>query len=232
MSNAPNSTDLMDTDKGFPVSRSSASENARSMDSMEWFLRADGIGCPGQWLASDDQMRGLMKVLICIYGQKFKDQWNGVTPRDLRAMWGAALARYTPEEVQRGLKACMSRIWPPTLPEFLLLCRPPVDHEAAFIEAVKQMRQRDNGTDTWSAPAIYWAAVEFGSWELRQASWDRAKARWTRILDEQLAKGELPPVPPRMDALPAPGKATANPEKVRELIDGLRQRMAMPKGAA
>jgi hypothetical protein len=202
------------------------------MDSMECFLSASGMTVPVEWVASDDQMRGLMKVLICIYGQKFNDQWRGITPRDMRAMWGFALSSYTPEEVQRGLSACMSRVWPPTLPEFLLLCRPPVDHEAAFIEAVKQMRQRDNGTDTWSKPAIYWAAVKFGSWELRQASWDRAKVRWTRILDEQLAKEELPPVPPRMEALPAPGQATANPERVRDLIEGLRQRMAIPRGAA
>lgn len=184
------------------------------------------------WQPTEDGAKELLKFLMVVYGQKFTDQWRGVTLGEMKAVWSMALAGYSTEEVQRGLKACMSRIWPPTLPEFLLLCRPPVDHEAAFIEAVKQMRQRDNGTDTWTAPAIYWAAVEFGSWELRQASWDRAKARWTRILDEQLAKGELPPVPPRMDALPAPGKATANPEKVRELIEGLRQRMAMPKGAA
>lgn len=184
------------------------------------------------WQPTEDGAKELLKFLMVVYGQKFTDQWRGVTLGEMKAVWSMALIGYTTEEVQRGLSACMSRVWPPTLPEFLLLCRPPVDHEAAFIEAVKQMRQRDNGTDTWSKPAVYWAAVEFGSWELRQASWDRAKARWTRILDEQLAKGELPPVPPRMEALPAPGQASANPEKVSELVEGLRQRMAMPKGAA
>jgi hypothetical protein len=35
-----------------------------------------------------------------------------------------------------------------------------------------------------------------------------------------------------MEALPAPGQTIANPEKVRELLAGLRQRMAMPKGVS
>ncbi len=184
------------------------------------------------WQPTEDGAKELLKFLMVVYGQKFTDQWRGVTLAEMKAVWSMALAGYTTEEVQRGLTACMSRVWPPTLPEFLLLCRPPVDHEAAFIEAVRQMRRRDDGTDAWSAPAIYWAAVEFGSWELKQASWDRAKARWTRILDEKLAIRDLPAVPPRMDALPAPGQTIANPEKVRELLAGLRQRMAMPKGVS
>lgn len=178
----------------------------------------------------------LFNRLDGMYPQRWRSAFADTNAiRNWREAWADALAdeRITPQQVADAVRACRRKYdWPPSLTEFLKLCSPPVDHEAAFREAVEQMRQRDNGTDKWSSPAVYWAAVEFGSWELRQASWDRAKARWTRILDEQLAKGELPPVPPRMDALPAPGKATANPEKVRELIEGLRQRMAMPKGAA
>lgn len=179
------------------------------------------------WQPTEQGTRGLLKFMLGVYGQKFQDQWRGVPPAEMIAVWSMGLAGYTPLEVQRGLAACMTRIWPPTLPEFMLLCRPPIDHEAAFQEAVTQLHLRGEGSDNWSHPAIYWAAVAFGSWELRQASWDRAKTRWTRILDEQLRKGDLPPVPPRMDVLPAPGKATTSPEKVRELLNGLRLRMGV-----
>jgi Replication protein P len=187
-----------------------------------------------------DRQLSLMDHLFNRLDGMYPNRWRAsFTSEDAvqnwRESWAEAFVEegITPHQVADGIRACRRQFdWPPSLTEFLKACKPHIDHEAAFIEAVKQMRQRDNGTDTWSKPAIYWAAVEFGSWELRQASWDRAKARWTRILDEQLAKGELPPVPPRMEALPAPGQASANPEKVRELIEGLRKRMAVPKGAA
>lgn len=181
------------------------------------------------WKPTDDGVKDLLKFLMVTYGQKFTDQWRGVTPGEMRTVWSIALGGYTNDEVQRGLKACMTHIWPPTLPEFLLWCRPSIDYEIAFVEAVKQMRNRDAGNDTWSQPAVYWAAVEFGAWDLRQASWDRVKVRWTRILEEQLAKSNLPPVPPRMVALPAPGKATASMETVREQLNALRARMGVER---
>lgn len=181
------------------------------------------------WKPTDDGVKDLLKFLMLTYGQKFTDQWRGVTPGEMRSVWLMALAGYTSDEIHRGLRACMNHIWPPTLPEFLLWCRPSMDYEIAFVEAVKQMRNRDEGKDTWSQPAIYWAAVEFGAWDLRQATWDRVKARWTRILDEQLAKSYLPPVPPRMDALPAPGKAIASMETVREQLDALRLRIGVER---
>lgn len=178
---------------------------------------------------AEDRAAELLNRIRAMYGQKFIDQWRGVTPGEMKEIWSVALADYSLEEVLHGLVACMSRIWPPTLPEFLTLCRPPMDYEETFFEAVKQMRKREVGTDQWSRPAIYWAAVEFGSWDLRNASWDRAKARWTRLLDEQLGKTDLPPVPPRMDALPAPGQCITDPEKVKQIIEQCKARLkALP----
>lgn len=178
----------------------------------------------------------LFNRLDGMYPQRWRSAFADTNAiRNWREAWADALAeeRITPQQVADAVRACRRKYdWPPSLTEFLKACKPHIDPETAFAEACEQMRARDNGTDKWSSPAVYWAAVEFGSWELRHASWDRAKSRWTRILTEKLAQADLPEVPPRRDALPAPGQARANPEKVRELLDGLRQRMAMPKGAA
>lgn len=131
----------------------------------------------------------------------------------------------TPQQIADGVRQCSHVYdWPPSLTEFLKTCKPQIDAEGAFIEAVKQMRQRDNGTDRWTHQAIYWAAIEFGAWDLRNASWQVAKARWTRILDDKLGQ-KLPQVPPRMDALPAPGKTVTDPIKVRAIIDECRRRI-------
>jgi len=155
--------------------------------------------------------------------------------RNWREAWADALAdeRITPQQVADAVRACRRKYdWPPSLTEFLKLCSPPVDHEAAFREAVEQMRMRENGADKWSSPAVYWAAVEFGTWELRQATWALAKARWSRVLDEKLAATDLPAVPERLEALPAPGKTTVDPAKVRELLSNLRLKIGVRQAGA
>ncbi len=187
-----------------------------------------------------DRQLSLMDHLFNRLDGMYPNRWRAAfTSEDAvqnwRESWAEAFVEegITPHQVADGIRACRRQFdWPPSLTEFLKACKPHIDPETAFAEACEQMRARDTGTDKWSSPAVYWAAVEFGSWELRHASWDRAKSRWTRILTEKLAQADLPEVPPRREALPAPGQTRANPEKVREMLDALRQRMAMPKGAA
>lgn len=75
----------------------------------------------------------------------------------------------------------------PTLPEFAQLCRPNIDYQLAFEEAVEQTRLRIDGRDGWSHPAIFWAAVEIGPWDLNRSNWNQIKTRWTEILRNKLA---------------------------------------------
>lgn len=167
-------------------------------------------------------MERLFERLSGYYGSKFGDLWRGCDLESVKRIWADAFAGYQAQEIKRGLDACLTRPFPPTLPEFLTLCRPKMDPESAYIEACKQMSARDTGSDVWSNPAIYWAAREFGVHELRQSTWMSAKTRWCRVLDEQMSKPEQLPVPARMVALPAPGQATADPAKVKAVMDLLR----------
>jgi hypothetical protein len=160
-----------------------------------------------------------------MYGQKFTDQWRGVDPTYLKTVWAEELASYSADEIKRGLSACRTRPWPPTLPEFLTLCRPPIDPEAAFIEAVRELRKRDSNEDTWSHPAIFWTTRHFATQDLMGAAYMTIKNRWGQALAAELAKGQWPEIPERTIALPAPGKTMANPEKVKEILAGLRARM-------
>lgn len=61
--------------------------------------------------------------LSALYGKKFADQWSGVDPASLRAVWSEKLSRYAkrPEVIRMALDACENLHWPPTLPEFLSL---------------------------------------------------------------------------------------------------------------
>lgn len=150
----------------------------------------------------------LFDRLSGFYGSKFGEMWRGCDIGSVKQTWAEALAGYSPEEIKAGLEACMSRVFPPTLPEFRMLCRQPVNFESTFREACEQLFKRQSGEDRWSHPAVYWAAIAIGNFDMRNSTWGHIKDRWTRTLRAELDKGEWPEIPQRRDALPKPGQAT------------------------
>ena len=80
-----------------------------------------------------------------LYGAKFAQQWEGLTPRELKDSWNQKLSGLTEAQVRRGLTACLTREWPPTLPEFLKLCCPWLIPELAYHEAVRGVSARRRG---------------------------------------------------------------------------------------
>ena len=168
----------------------------------------------------------LFEKLSSFYGSKFGDMWRGCDLEAVKKTWAEALAGATVGEVKRGLSACLSRTFPPTLPEFLMLCRPPVDYETAFLEACEQLRRRESGSDEWSHPAIYWAAAKIGSFDMRNSSWGAIKARWTVALKAEMDKREWPEVPPRLEALPAPGEASITQEEAQRRITEMQNMLS------
>lgn len=136
------------------------------------------------------------------YGKRFIDQWHGVQPDAMAEHWAQELAGYSREELQNGYLAMQSRDWPPTLPEFRKLCRPPLEPLAAYYEALRGIEARRKGKmGQWSHPAIYWAASPM-AFDLLHQTWASLSARWDKALREQLAIGTWEPIPPVPSALP------------------------------
>jgi hypothetical protein len=167
----------------------------------------------------------LFARLSAFYGSKFADMWRGCDLQAVKAVWAAELAGYSPEELARGIAACRMRDWPPTLPEFMKACRPALDYERAFHEAVEQMRRRETGEDVWSNPAVFWAAIRLGN-DLLAHPYAALKARWQEALDEAVEgvrTGKLPAsAPKRRDALPPPGKSSVPPEVAKQRLAEIR----------
>lgn len=167
--------------------------------------------------------------LSALYGSKFADLWRGCDIEGVKSVWAKELAGYSPDEIARGIAACRTRDWPPTLPEFLKVCRPALDYERAFIEAIEQMRKRETGGDEWSTPAVYWAAVKVGG-DLRAYPYPSIKGRWMAALDdaiEGIRTGKLPAdVPQRREALPAPGQCSVPPEVAKQRLANIRDMLA------
>lgn len=144
---------------------------------------------------------------------------NGVDEGILNAkkVWAEDLAGYTPEEITRGLQTRYE--YPPDCDAFMKACRPSLDYERAFAEAVEQMVLRTTGKDRWSNPALYWAAARLGG-DLTNHPFQAIKGRWKAALDraiEDVRAGNLPSeIPQRLIALPVPGKTTVSIEEVKK----------------
>ena len=155
--------------------------------------------------------------------------WTGCDIDSVKEIWAEELSGYRIDEIASGVKACRSRDWPPTLPEFLKLCRPLSQAFTAYTEAVEQMRLREIGEDAWSHPAVYWAACEIGDFDLRNSTWDTIKIRWTETLQKWIAKGDLPAVPKRVIALPAPGQCSVPAEEALRRVALMANSLAKSK---
>lgn len=165
----------------------------------------------------------IFERLATMYGSVFLDMWSSMDPDLVKQCWADELSGYTADEIAAGLAACKGKSYPPTLPQFLMLCRRPVDPEAAFYEAARQMARRGTGADEWPSPAIYWAAVKIGAFDMRNATWATIKRRWTDVLDEMLADSNLPQVPERVPLLPEPGRTLMRGGGVRAFVDHLQR---------
>lgn len=156
---------------------------------------------------------GLIDYLAAMYGSRFVDAYRGTSPEAMAVVWRHELQGYTADELARGLAGCKRLKFPPTLPEFAMMCRPLIDSEAALHEAVEQMRRRDTGADEWSNPAIFHAAREMGD-DLAKP-WPAVRTRWTWALqqaEKDIKAGRLPAeVPARPLALPEPAFVPSPP---------------------
>ena len=161
------------------------------------------------------------------YGTLFVDRFGGLPLDVVAEEWANELAGYTGQELQRGLDGCRALKFPPTLPEFMAMCRPPIDAHTAYVEAVRNLAMREQGRDApWSHPAIFWAAQDVGSFDMRNTSYPAIRGRWEQALDKHMRERDPKPVPPAMKALPA-APTTGMPPEIRAKLKDLIQHMKM-----
>lgn len=196
---------------------------------MQLATQSEVEALPTRWAAK------LILRMQALYGAAFTRQWEGLDPDSMAQCWAEELAGYSAEEIRRGLDGCRTSKFPPTLPEFLTMCRPPIQPEVAFHEAVSGMVARRRGEiGSWSHPAIYWAAVRVGNTDMLGMGYGALRARWEGALREMLAAGRWAPIPQPALALPAPGsgltdRAEASARLAELGASGLLAKRGTPK---
>lgn len=158
----------------------------------------------------------LFGELLGMFGKKFTDQWSNVIDGvdvgmvNAKAVWAEKIRSNGLKvgDVRRGLAGCERLKWPPSWGEFLELCSPSIDFDAALDEAVRQTEARKLHSDKWTNPAIYWAAVQVGQFNILSKPWDWLRPRFEKALTKIIEAGNVQPVPETDNpALPAPGES-------------------------
>lgn len=177
---------------------------------------------PRSWIES------LFDKMAFSYGVRFADQWVGISSEGMLRHWAEKLGALSRDELLAGFRMLETRTWPPTLPEFIALCRPQVDPVVAFHEALEQGGRRERGDpDEWSSPAVFWAWRKIGAYDFKHLAYAALKTRWEAALAAELAKEEHEPIPVRMVALPAPGKTALSAEGAQRMVSECKELRAL-----
>jgi len=57
------------------------------------------------------------------YGARFADAWRGIDPAVMKKEWARSLGVLTQEQIVRGVQLLDQHKYPPTIPEFIALCK-------------------------------------------------------------------------------------------------------------
>lgn len=145
----------------------------------------------------------LFVKMLNTFGSRFADMWRGTDIDSVKATWAPELSKLSREEFAKGVQALATLNWPPTLGEFINLCRPKLDAQKAFTEAINGLLARDRGEiGVWSHPAIFWAAVRVGAFDIKNATYPQIKGRWEGALGDELEKSQWQEIPKPVVALP------------------------------
>ena len=111
-------------------------------------------------MLTEKNIRTLWMRMTEIYG----NQWiKAHGDYDENNTWLKGLTGVTPSQVANGLSKCLTLIWPPSLPEFRLLCLNLPDKSLAISEAINNHNSND--------PFIIKMRTLIGGWNLTHCNY-------------------------------------------------------------
>lgn len=81
---------------------------------------------------SQRAIQALFSKMSAFYGDKFTSMWRGVKVEEVQKAWAIELAKLSREQLKAGSESMTALPKPPTLPEFINLCKQARLEQAAF----------------------------------------------------------------------------------------------------
>lgn len=81
---------------------------------------------------SQRAIQALFSKMAAFYGDKFTSMWRGVKVEEVQKAWAIELAKLSREQLKAGSESLSALPKPPTLPEFIALCKQARLEQAAF----------------------------------------------------------------------------------------------------
>lgn len=157
--------------------------------------------------------------------------WSGSNVESVKRVWATELGKVSPEQIAMAMDACKRRRFPPTLPEFLELCRPTAESlgippmPVAYREAIDLACARKRQSDV-SHPVVWHAYCEAGNLGhmADDKGYDRFKHCYQVAVDMAIKGEPLREIP---KALPKPEDVTPpqSPEERKAAADAAMARL-------
>ena len=152
-------------------------------------------------------------LLFEVFAARFGAKWTRTYEDPMaRRIWARDLENegLTADDINRGLRVSRAGEWPPTVGEFIALCRPSAtelgipEPRAAYLAACRGL---------WPHAIVYHVAGQVGRYELRtrteRETWPQFEALYKRAIDD-VRRGRVFELPVRHERLlEAPPSATA-----------------------
>lgn len=185
-----------------------------------------------------ERERAAVNELFDFFARCFRHLWaRDHADEKARYAWAIALktAKVTPAQVRVGLAKASQLKAPPTVGEFIAMCRPHLPDAGAALQEAAAWWRGDPAGDAWSHPTVGVAAAEIGPWPVKNLTQREMEHRWRAAYDRAQARffaGETlqPPAlrlltEDRGQTLPGP-RSPLSPE-TRAKIAALRAEMGL-----
>ena len=125
---------------------------------------------------------GLFRQFHLRYGTRFIDNWRGIDIFDVKLCWQQELEKYSRKTIWAAFKTLGNH--PPSLPEFIDLCRAQKSTNASFAPALPPPKIDQNAPENKAARDIVFATTE-------KLSKNSTSYQWAYRLADRIKHGEI-----------------------------------------
>lgn len=89
------------------------------------------------------EIEDVFSMLAAMYGSRLSQMWKDCDPMTVKSVWSSRLKGQDEVDIGAALEACMTALpsYPPTLPEFLGLCRDARSKRTAKVQKITGPRE-------------------------------------------------------------------------------------------